>query len=749
MKIAHTAALAAVFGAEAILFLVTAHHHYAWSYPRWYDQTQYLGQAYGGYELARSEGYAAGAWGTIMQENAQGCLHGILALPIFAVVGPSRTAALAVNLLAFVAFQLATFLAVRRISGRYSLAWASVGLLLALHFPWSGRAGSAVDFRLDWIAACAYGVTLATALAGRGFRSTWWAFLLGVAVGVTVLLRFLTAVYFGLIFIVLLAWLLAKRERRGRCARLAVSGLVATGIFGPVLLRNRVAIYGYYWVDHFAGPARALHDSHLGAMASAQWVLAQILLSQVGLAAAVLGLVAATALLALDSGSGAERRSGPGPGVEWDGAWALTLSFLAAPAAVLAIHPIKAEPPASILIAGAVWVILLLWIRLARGMNRGTAGTFGAAMVAAGALVFVHAETRRSDLDAAPADYRAVNGLADYLFFRAEEAGLAHPRVGVTWILEGTDAGSLRILGYERHRRLLPFIATLPTGLFPTSREIAMKALVDSHFVCLATRADAVWPFDRQMAELLPAMRGWCESHMNYVGRLDTAAYSLSVYEARELKARPGGVGLASLVRSASQGPGYGEAATPAAPVFVSPARVLGSAGGELSYDLVAAYSPVVYRAAVMPEGLKMDPGTGEIRGRFARPGDFGAEVSASNPSGTTSGRLEFHVEDSAWYASLDAPPDCSAGVPLEVEFGAYDERRNLDFIDFTDLTTRTMLGRIAVPDGRRQSWTGTYRMTLAQAGQHTVLARFVRYDTGAKEPYSYIDRRWVVEVRP
>src|SRR6202142_57397 len=241
MKIANAAALAAVVGAEAILFLVTAHNHYAWSYPRWNDQTQYLGQAYGGYELARSAGYAAGAWRTMTQENAQGCLHGILALPIFAVAGPSRTAALAVNLLAFAALQLATFLAVRRISGRHSIAWASVGLLLALHFPWSGRAGSAVDFRLDWMAACAYGITLAAALAGRGFRSTRWAILLGVAVGVTVLLRFLTAVYFCLIFIALLAWLLARRERWGRCGRLAISGVVAVGIFGPVLLRNRLA----------------------------------------------------------------------------------------------------------------------------------------------------------------------------------------------------------------------------------------------------------------------------------------------------------------------------------------------------------------------------------------------------------------------------------------------------------------------------------------------------------------------------
>jgi hypothetical protein len=750
MRIAHAAGLAALIGAEALLFLATAEHHYAWSYPRWYDQAQYLGQAYRAYELARHAGYAAGAWATMTQGNAQGCLHAILALPIFAVAGPSRTAALAVNLLAFAAWQVATFLAVRRISGRYSLAWASVGLLLALHFPWSGRAGSAVDYRLDWMAACAYGVTLAIALAGRGFRSTRWAVLLGAAVGVTVLLRFLTAAYFGMVFIALIAWLLARRERWGRCARLAISGLIAVGVFGPALWRNRVAIYGYYWVDHFAGPARALHDSHLGAIASVRWILAQLATNQVGLAAAMLGLAAGVAFLVGKApGTGVEEPPGAGPGAGRDGSWVVALSFLAAPAAVLASHPIKAEPPTSILIPGAVWVMILLWIRLARGARRGLVCAVGAGTVAAGALVFAHAEVQESDLDASAADYRGMNGLSDYLFFRSEEAGLTHPRVGVTWILEGTDAESLRILGYERHKRMLAFIATLPTGLFPTSKEIVMKALTDSHFVCLATRAAAVWPFDRQMAELLPEMRSWCEAHMRYVGRLDTAGFSLSVYEARELKPTPGGVDLASSVGAAERGPAYGAAPTPAAPVFVSPGRVLGSANGEVAFDLVAAYSPVVYHASALPEGLGLNPETGEIRGRFARPGDFSADVDATNPMGTTRGRVEFHVEDSPWYAFLDAPAAGSAGVPLEVGFGACDERGSLNYIDFTDLTARTMLGRITPPEGQGQSWVGTFGMTLKAPGPHTILARFVRYDSSAKEPYTFIDRQCVVTVGP
>jgi hypothetical protein len=738
---AHTAGLVFLAAAEALTFLVVAKRHYAWSYPRWNDQVQYLGQAYDTFELARSVGYARAAWNSLGQVYAQGCLHGVLTLPVFAAVGASRTAALSLNILAFIALQAATFLTVRRISGQMSLAWASVGLLAALHFPWGGGAGSAVDFRLDWMAACAYGVTLAVALSGRAFRSTRWAVLFGAAAGVTVLLRFLTAVYFGIIFVAMLGWLLAQRERRARCARLVLSALVGFGIFAPSLWRSRHAIYGYYWVDHFAGPGRALHDSHFGALESMRWLAAQVVVNQLGLAAATLGVGAGAVLLALRADSALDRRKGD----EGEGAWAIVLAFLAAPAAVLALHPIKAEPPASILIPGALWVVLLVWIRLAKNVSRRAAVGVGVGVLGLGVLVFFRAETRRSELDEAHADFRAINGLADFLFFRAEEARLTHPSVGVTWVLDGTDSGTLRILSYERHGRMMPFIATLPTGLFPTTREIVMTALGNSDFVCLASRAAPVWPFDRQMQELLPAMREWCDARMAAVGRLEGMGFSLSVYEARSVMPAAAGVDLASMIGAASRGPAYGIAGTPAAPVFVSSARAAGSTAAEFRYRIEAAHSPVRYRAVSLPEGFAIDPETGEIRGRFPRPGVYHAEMSASNPAGVTLGRLEVHVESKPWFAFLDAPSACSVGIPFEVKFGAFDQGGTLNFIDVSDLTTRTFVRRLACSDEDRQSWCGTCPITLEAAGSHLIVARFVRYDPSSKAPYTYIDHTFAV----
>ena len=144
----------------------------AWAFPRWSDQVQYLDEAYKGFDWMRAHGFAAGVRHVLGHVSPQGSLHGFLALLAFTVAGPSRMAALTVNLLAFVALQAATFFAVRRTSGGYPLAWAAVGLLAAAAGPWAGAAGSATDFRLDWMASCAYGVALAAAVAAGGLRST-------------------------------------------------------------------------------------------------------------------------------------------------------------------------------------------------------------------------------------------------------------------------------------------------------------------------------------------------------------------------------------------------------------------------------------------------------------------------------------------------------------------------------------------------------------------------------------------------
>jgi len=97
----------------------------------------------------------------------------------------------------------------------------------------------------------------------------------------------------------------------------------------------------------------------------------------------------------------------------------------------------------------------------------------------------------------------------------------------------------------------------------------------------------------------------------------------------------------------------------------------------------------------------------------------------------------------------VSAPGSCAAGAPVEIGFGAFDSAGKLDFLDVTDLTAGKQLGRLEAAPDQKQAWTGKYRLSFERPGPRTILLRFVRFDGAAREPYSFLDKRWTVEVRP
>ena len=278
-----------------------------------------------------------------------------------------------------------------------------------------------------------------------------------------------------------------------------------------------------------------------------------------------------------------------------------------------------------------------------------------------------------------------------------------------------------------------------------------MADLADSDFVCLVTRAIPVFPFDLQMKSLLPETRRWCEASLRHVGDLETADYSVSVYE-RPAPGSPvpgGAVDFGAFMRAASRGPANSDPVPPAAPRFVSPLGALGSTRAEFRFAMAAAYSPVRYAAADLPDGLHLDSRTGEVRGRFPRPGAFAARITASNAVGSTEAGLAMHVEDQATFAVLTAPKACSVGSPVLLGYGAFDAGGELDFVELTDLTTRRTLCRIAAPQDSKQSWQGSHGVTFSSPGPHVIVLRAASFGPEKKEGYSFVDRECQIDVAP
>ena len=747
---AQVAALGLLLIAEFLLFQ-RLNAESAWIYPRWDDQVQYLTECYRGYEYRMDHGFWAGIWQTWVNLSAQGTLHDFFALLVFTVVGPSRAAALDVNMLAFLALQAATFVSIRRATRSDFAAWISVGFLAAILCPWSGEPGSATDFRLDWLAACTYGIALGAAALTDGFRSSKGALIFGFAVGVALLTRFLTAVYFGLIFAALLVWVVSGPDRSPRLRRLALSAGTAFGMAAPIFWINRHAIANYYWIGHVVGPERALRDSHMGIMASVQWIVSEVVISKVGIPALI--LVAATLAVLWVSGKRAEAPvdSVGAPPTFPRRFWIPALLFLAAPAAVLCIHPVKTPQTLGILIAPLVWLAVLGSAGLARrGKPRGLAWK-GRVVCAAGLGIFAALVLRKPYPEGVAKDASQVNALLDYVYFRSEEAGLLNPRIASTHIMDVLSAKTFSVLGYERHHHWTEFFQTLPTGLVETKEPVALERLGGSDFVFLVSGGESLWPFDRQMQALLPVTRSWCDTHRVHLVDLVVQGRAVSVYERSGLTApgKASAVDLKRMLAETEESGGPRPPAPPAAPILTSSRNILWSAGEDVHTWVRAAFSPVQFSASGLPPELTIDARTGEIRGVVQDAGSLVVRITVTNALGTTSDGICFTFEKGPFLRSLAVPPTGRVGIPLECSFACFRSAGTLDFIDITDLTMKAFVARLPVPDDSRFGWQGNFPVTFSAPGEHQLLARFVCYDARSKDPYSFEDEIRTVSVRP
>lgn len=537
--------------AEFVYFDRMVSRHHAWIYPRWNDQIQYLTEAYTGYEYLRTHGFLSGLWQTLINPSAQGTLHDCFAVLIFCLTGPSRSAALSINLLAFLAWQLAAVLVWRRLFGRWSGAWLGAGLLLCLHVLIDTGPGSPVDFRLDWLACSAVGVALSIGLLTDGFKHTGWSALFGVAVGLAILVRFLTVVYFGTILGVLLVvlgggWIIRRPAGwGGRLGRLGLAGALAASVCLPLLWQNRDWVINYYWIGHLTGPESALRSPNFGLGRSVEFILKEALWSHHLGAAFVWAATGAMAALGLAAWLGRGQpaqdsapsyRAGPA-------AWLGALAF-GIPAAVLILHSQKSPYVVSVLLPGLMALLLAILAPLAR--RAATASTWPKSIptvVAAGILLtglvnFGHGYARTPNTEEFVASAHEVNALADYLFETSRAAGLTAPKLAVDQVTDSLDAQIMRVICYERQKVWWPFMMTLPTGITEEKESVLWDRLKESDFVLLTIEmgGEGFWPYDHQMRRLHPQFFAWCEQHLRHVKTFPLSGRTMRLYERAPLK---------------------------------------------------------------------------------------------------------------------------------------------------------------------------------------------------------------------
>ncbi len=524
---------------EFLLFDVMTSRHHTKIYPRWNDQIQYLTESYNAYEQMQTHGLAAGLKHALGKTALQGTLHDTSALLIFWLTGSaSRSAALSLNMLVFLAWQAALLFTIPRLTGYRALGWMGFGLLLCVAWPWSGEAGSAVDFRLDHAAMCLIGVTSCLALLTNGFRRTGWAVAFGAAVGLTMLERFLTGIYFAAIFAVTAGWVFCGDERWRRLRNLGYAGLMAAALALPVFWINRVAIYTYYWVGHVSGAESTARFRGLDLWRSVEFVFGHLgdmhLGRYFGWAVVLLtGLLLSLRLIA-------RRRAASGSGLDW---LFFGLAFLLMPAAVLVLHRQKSEYVLGVLVPGVILLVLWLWAALWRRIDFQSDSAWRRALplvpalaaLVAGLGYFGERQIRNPHDPQFLESARTVNLIADHIFHSIRADHIANPNIAVDQVVDYLDAQILRVICYERKKTWIPFVIQLPNSILADKDEVMLYRLKLCDFVVLTDDMEGpgYWPYDQQMRRLYPELKAWCEGHLQRVDGFTVFGRELSLYRRR------------------------------------------------------------------------------------------------------------------------------------------------------------------------------------------------------------------------
>lgn len=528
--------------AEFLVFDRMTSRHHAGIYPRWNDQIAYLNDSYTAYEKMQAHGLLAGLKHTVFRPTAQGTLHDTSALLVFWVAGSaSRSAALSLNMLAFLAWQASLLFTLPRLSGSRLLGWLGFGLVLAVAGPWSAEAGSAIDFRLDHAAMCLFGVTACAALLSDGFRSRGWSLAFGALAGVTLIERFLTGAYFAPIFLLGALWLLLAPDRWPRLLNLVLAGAVTTAIALPVFWLQRSIIYGYYWIGHVTGDEGAARIRGFDFGQSVRFMTDNLARLHLGAWFGWLVLAVTVALVAWRFLR--PRPSGAGLAPDW---LSLSLAWLLVPAGILTVHRQKSEFVLGVIVPGVVLVVLWLWAQLqARtapperpAVARALSTALAVAVLAGGGTFFLRRQLAPPHSEHFLEGNRRVLELADYIYTTSRAAGLRNPDVGIDRIVDYIDGRILQIICYERHKEWVDFQLHLPDSILAGPDENVFFKLKHCDFVLFTELGGAdygSWPYDHQMRRLSPQVKAWCNEHLVQAKTIKAFGRDMALYQRPEL----------------------------------------------------------------------------------------------------------------------------------------------------------------------------------------------------------------------
>lgn len=531
-----------LFSLEAVIFDVAVNANIVEVYPRFNDQIQYLSESYLGYEHYKQNGVLAALWYVLSQPAAQGALHDFFALIIFIFMGANRVTVLFVNFFVFMFWQAITFSAIKQSKFSSNVAWLGVALLLCLQYPWlANNPGSAFDFRLDHMAMCLMGISATSAAKSDGFLSRKWSILFGILVGLTILTRFLTAVYFTIALLLLVGAFAHKANYPARLKNMLLAASVAFLFVIPFFFHNFDYIYNYYVVGHLTGVESVIRDSGKGVLDKFLFVIKGAFEFQGYLFWIIIFSIPPITyffhrkeIVKFDARN--LNRSDKNQVKNWR---TIGIIFLLSPLITLSLHKQISSIVLGILTPGIILLVISFLQPLLAAWERKSASVQhnrGIAIVVITTLTlgfsnYTFRMLNPSHSKEFMSESKQLNLVVDFIYDRIIDSALKDPKIASDQVTDFLDAQIFRVMIYERKNVWLPLIMTLPTGIFEEDSQLLLNRLYQSDFVFLTdTAITGAFPYDKQMRTLYPVLQRYCESTMKLVGKFHLYGRDISLY---------------------------------------------------------------------------------------------------------------------------------------------------------------------------------------------------------------------------
>lgn len=238
-------------------------------YPFGHDQASFLATSYQCYTEVLQTGFSE----LFKIHSANSLLFVPQVVLFFLIFGANRLVALLINFSYFMLLQIFILQTVKSITGRYSISFLFLGLLLSANTPFFW-AGGLVDVRIDFIAFCLYGIFTCCVIRSNLFVDKKWSFFAICFASLLVLTRLIAFSYIFAIVSSLLVYFLVKvhllksidsNTFKVRIKNSLIAFFILLFLFSVVLYFQWKQIYNYYVIGHLIGNEKAIRAQEVGA----------------------------------------------------------------------------------------------------------------------------------------------------------------------------------------------------------------------------------------------------------------------------------------------------------------------------------------------------------------------------------------------------------------------------------------------------------------------------------------------------